>query len=341
MPGFRALTCAALLLVGCVEDRADDSKIDVRDELPGAAQALAAADGAVYWQTREGVQVFSSWTKGARPIVDASQLACPWPARAASSDDAVKIRFSGGAAYVHRPSCGVFSIALKDPQKTITPILRFAGEGEAKWGDGTVAHMSPASDVTAVPDGDSLLVCFTTRENGDHVEIWSASRQGAPRERVAQVDGADCREVTRDDNGAFFSLRAGGIFHWDRGTHAVSHVATPARSPASSLQTTATFLFYLDGEDIMRVEKDGSGLTKIEREPGEGVKFVVDDRDLTIATKAKIVRMPHAGGPTETLFSATAGSHVATEYGLAKLGSDLWFSLSREDQKLYLARFSD
>jgi hypothetical protein len=323
-----------------VEDRADESKIDIRDELPGPARALAAADGAVYWQTREGVQVFSSWTKGARPLVGASELACPWPAHVTSSDDGVKIRFSAGVAYVHRPSCGVFGIALKEPRK-ITPILRFLGEGEAKWGDGTDARVSPASDVVTVPDGDALLVCVGAGERGDEVELWSTSRQGAPRERVAKVDGADCREVTRDDTGAFFSLRSGGVFRWNRGTRAVTHVATPTAALATALQTTATHLFYLDGEEIMRVGKDGSGLTKIDREPGEGVRFVVDDRDLTIATKAKIVRLPLAGGAAETLFVASAGSHVATEYGVAKLGSDLWFSLSREDQKLYLARFSD
>jgi hypothetical protein len=161
---------------------------------------------------------------------------------------------------------------------------------------------------------------------------------------VAKVDG-DCTEIVRDDSGAFLSV-SNGVYRWDRSSRAMTRIATLSTAAgAESLQATAAHLFYLEGDQIMRVGRDGKGLTRIERDPADSAsltRFIADDRNLYVATQAKVVRIPQDGGQTETMVVAAPESRVATENGFVKAGEDLWFVLNqwegKGEQKPYLAR---
>jgi hypothetical protein len=354
MIACRGALVAALFLVACGSSPESAPRADVRAELPGFSLSdgsLAAVDGALYLQNKQSVQVFSPGAEGLRQFLGESYRACPWtnawkfgPAERAD----VKITYGAGSAYLYQPLCGLWSVSLQDPSK-VTPIVRITGsvDVDAAWGDGTPARVSPTFNIAAVPDGDGLLVCLMSgNDGGDGVQLWSVSRDGKPGEMVGRVDGGtDCTEVLRDDSGAFLSVYVGGVYRWDRGSRAVTRIATPARGGAESLQTTAAHLFYLEGDEIMRVGRDGKGLTRIARDPEDYSflrRFIADERNLYIATQAKVVRIPQDGGPAQTMLVAASESRVATEDGFVKAGDDLWFVLNqwqgKGEQRASLAR---
>ena len=83
----------------------------------------------------------------------------------------------------------------------------------------------------------------------------------------------------RDDSGAFLSVST-NVYRWDRGSRAMTRVATPSSYGAKSLQATAAHLFYLEGDQIMRVGRDGKGLTRIERDPLSRARLLLLPRQL-------------------------------------------------------------
>ena len=347
----RGVLAAALFLAACGSSPEDPLRADIRTELHGFSLAdgsLAAVDGALYLSNEEGVQVFSPGGEGLRQILDERYRACPWtnPWKLGPSErDKVKITYGAGSAYLYQPLCGLWSVSLQDPSK-VTPIVRITGavDVNAAWGDGTPARVSPTFNIAAVPDGDGLLVCLMSGDDGgDGVQLWSVSRDGKPGEMVGKVGGVDCTEVLRDDSGAFLSVFVGGVYRWDRGSRAVTRIATPGSSGAEFLQATAAHLFYLEGDQIMRVGRDGKALTRIERDPADRdilTRFIVDEHNVYVATQSKIVRIPQGGGPAETMLVAAPESFVATENGFVKAGEDLWFVLrqAQGEQKRHLAR---
>jgi hypothetical protein len=345
----RGALVATLFLIACGSSPDNGPRADVRTELHGLGLdgRLAASDSAVYVQNDEGVQVFSSQSEGLRQVLDQGYRACPWPSYASPSErvNDVKITYGADSAYISRPFCGLWSVSLQDPSK-VTPIVRVTGASQedraGAWGDGTLRRVSPFK-IAAAPDGDGLLVCLGG-DVGEDVQLWSATRDGKPGEMVAKVDG-DCTEIVRDDSGAFLSV-SNGVYRWDRSSRAMTRIATLSTAAgAESLQATAAHLFYLEGDQIMRVGRDGKGLTRIERDPADSAsltRFIADDRNLYVATQAKVVRIPQDGGQTETMVVAASESRVATENGFVKAGEDLWFVLNqwegKGEQKPYLAR---